>query len=78
MSEMEIAVLLKGRSQEFREKILSCVSAGRRQLIREESDALGAISKKDSDAAAADFLSWFRAARENGDIILTTDEDVYL
>jgi flagellar motor switch protein FliG len=78
MSETEIAVLLKGRENDFREKILSCVSAGRRQLIREESEALGAISKKDSDAAANEFLSWFRAARENGDIILPTDEDVFV
>jgi flagellar motor switch protein FliG len=78
MTETEIAVLLKGRETGFREKILSCVSAGRRQLIREESEALGAVSKKDSDNAANDFLSWFRAARENGDIILTTDEDVYV
>lgn len=78
MSDIDIAVLLKGRKQDFCEKILSCVSAGRRQQIREESQILGPVPKRDSDAAAREFLSWFRLARENGDIILYSDEDVFL
>jgi len=76
MSEYEIVLLLKGKSREFNEKILSNISAGRRQIIREESEILGAVPKRESDAAAKDFLIWFRFARENGDILLSTDEDV--
>jgi len=78
MPDKDIAVLLKGRKQEFCEKILSCVSAGRRQQIREESQILGPVPKRDCDAAAREFLAWFRLARENGDIILYSDEDVFL
>jgi len=76
MSEYDIALLIKGRSKEFSEKILSNISAGRRQIIREETEILGAVPKRDCDSAARDFLVWFRFARENGDILLTTDEDV--
>jgi len=78
MSEKDIAVLIKGRREEFREKILSCVSAGRRKLIREESELLGPIPKRECDAAANEFLAWFRLARENGDIILYNDKDVFI
>ena len=78
MSDQEIAILLKGRGQQFNEKILSCVSAGRRKLIREEYEILGAVSRRDCDTAASEFLSWFRDARERGDIILLSDEDVFL
>ncbi|MCL2211252.1 MAG: flagellar motor switch protein FliG [Treponema sp.] len=78
MTDQEIALLLKGRKKEFNEKILSCVSEGRRKIIMEECEVLGAVLKRDSDAAAKDFLAWFRYARERGDIILTTDEDVYV
>jgi len=78
MTEYEIAVLLKGRGNEFSEKILSCVSAGRRKIIREEFDLLGAVSKRECDSAARDFLSWFRIARERGDIFLYSDEDVFV
>jgi flagellar motor switch protein FliG len=77
MTDREIAVLLKGRSTEFTEKILSCVSAGRRKVIREEFEVLGAVPKRDCDLAAKDFLSWFRHARERGQIILYSDEDVF-
>jgi flagellar motor switch protein FliG len=76
MTDRDIAVLLKGRGAEFREKILSCVSAGRRKLIREEGELLGAVPKRDCDAAAREFLSWFRLAREDGSIILSNDEDI--
>jgi len=76
MTEHDIAILLKGRGQDFNEKILSNVSAGRRQVIREESEFLGAMQKRDCDAVARDFLAWFRFARESGEILLITDEDV--
>jgi len=78
MTDSDIAILIKGRGQEFREKILSCVSAGRRKLIREESEILGAVPKRDCDAVAGEFLAWFRLARESGDIILYTDKDVFI
>jgi len=78
MPDQEIAILMKGRGKQFCEKILSCVSAGRRKQIREEFEIMGAVSKRDCDAAAGEFLSWFRKARENGDIILYSDKDVFL
>jgi flagellar motor switch protein FliG len=78
MTEHDIAVLLKGRGRDFSEKILSCVSAGRRKLIREEFDILGAVPKRECDAIAGEFLAWFRLARERGDIILYSDRDVFV
>jgi flagellar motor switch protein FliG len=78
MSDRDIAVLLKGRGADFREKIMSCVSAGRRELIREEGDILGAVPKRDCDSAAREFLAWFRLAREQGGIILAGEEDVFV
>jgi flagellar motor switch protein FliG len=77
MTEKDIALLLKGRDRDITEKILSCVSAGRRAVIREEYDVLGAVPKRDCDDAAKEFLGWFRVARERGEIILYSDEDVF-
>jgi len=78
MTDTEIAILLKGRKDTFRDKILSCVSEGRRKIILEEFEILGPVPKRDCDAAAKEFLSWFRLARENGNIILKSDKDVFL
>jgi len=76
MTDYDIAILLKGRKDEFYEKIMSCVSAGRRKTIREENEIIGAVPRRECDEAARNFLAWFRTARENGDIILYSDEDV--
>jgi len=78
MTDRDIAILLKGRGNEFYEKIMSCVSAGRRKSIREENEILGAVPKRDCDSVAREFLTWFRYARENGEILLYSDEDVIL
>jgi flagellar motor switch protein FliG len=75
MTEQEIAVLLKGRSDAFCEKLLSNVSSRRRALIREEGDIIGPVSKRESLEAASDFLAWFRLARANGELALKSDED---
>jgi flagellar motor switch protein FliG len=57
---------------------MSCVSAGRRKLIREENEILGAVPKRDCDSVVKEFLTWFRFAREHGEILLYSDEDVVI
>jgi flagellar motor switch protein FliG len=76
MRDVDVAMLIKGRSPKFVEKILSNVSANRRAAVLEEQEYLGAVLRKDADAVAREFLSWFRAARESGRIFLYSDEDV--
>ncbi|MDR1318132.1 MAG: flagellar motor switch protein FliG [Treponema sp.] len=78
MSDKDIAVLLKGRGEEFGGKILSNVSSQRREAVVEEGEILGAVPKSDCDAAAREFLAWFRKAREDGSMPLLSDEDVFV
>jgi flagellar motor switch protein FliG len=78
MPDRDIALLLKGRSPEFTEKLLSNVSAPRRAQIREEGEILGAVTKRDCGKAAREFLTWFRLSREAGHILLISDEDVII
>ena len=75
MTDKAIALLLKGRSEIFCKKILSNVSSGRREVIREEGEIMGAVLKRDCDEAAKEFIAWFRRAREKGSLLLTSDED---
>ncbi|GHU85777.1 flagellar motor switch protein FliG [Spirochaetia bacterium] len=76
LSDFDVAILIKGRAPEFTDKILSNVSANRRAMIREERDLMGPVARRDVDAAAQEFLTWFRLEREEGRILLLTDEDV--
>jgi len=76
MSEKDIAILIKGRPEPFKEKILSNVSSNRRDEIQAELDFMGPILKRDSQAAMKEFMDWFRNARENGKILISGDEYV--
>jgi flagellar motor switch protein FliG len=72
----DIAILIKGRNEEFSNKVLSNISAGRRSEVREELNFMGPITKKDSDAALKLFMEWFRNEREEGHILMLGDEDL--
>lgn len=70
MTEAEIAMLIAKKSDDFREKILSCISAGRRQLVREEQEINSPYRKSDCERITAQFFSILRRAYENGDLII--------
>jgi flagellar motor switch protein FliG len=76
LSDREIALLLKGRSTVFAEKIYANLSTARGAQVREEGEIMGAVLKKDADAVAQEFLDWFRQGREEGKILLLNSEDV--
>jgi flagellar motor switch protein FliG len=76
MSDRDIVLLLKGQSDDFTQKICGNLSSNRRSLILEEAALIGKVPKKDADAAARDFLAWFRVAREEGQIIMLNSEDI--
>ena len=76
MEDREIALLLRGRSEAFTRKILGNLSQGRAEQILEESEIMGAVPRIEAEAAAREFLSWFRTSREEGRILMLSDEDV--
>ena len=78
MTDAEIVLLIKSRSEEFVEKILSNVSAERRTVIRQEEEIMGPVRRRDIDKAAKDFLDWFREKREAGEMLLIDDDDIIL
>jgi flagellar motor switch protein FliG len=70
MDDKEIALLLKGKSEEIRAKILGNVSERRRGLITEEYKILGPMPKREVDEAAGDFIRLLRRMEEDGDIVI--------
>lgn len=75
MEDRDIALLLKGRSPEFIDKIKSNLSTTRRALVEEERSLLGPVPRRDVDEVAGAFLAWFRRGREEGRIFLSDDTD---
>ena len=76
MEDRDIALLLKGSNESFREKILSNLSSARAKRILEEIEIMGPVPKIETEAAAREFLSWFRINREEGRILMLSGEDV--
>jgi flagellar motor switch protein FliG len=76
MSNRDIALLLKGRTEVFAKKILSNLSSVREAELKEEIEIMGPVPKIEAEAAAREFLAWFRLNREEGRILMLDDEDV--
>jgi flagellar motor switch protein FliG len=76
MDDREIALLLRGRTEAFTQKIYSNLSSTRVERVKEESDIMGPVPKVEAEAAAREFLAWFRLNREEGRILMLSGEDV--
>jgi len=76
LSERDIALVLKGKSQSFRDKILSNVSQGKRTMVLEEYDIMGTVRRDESEKATRSFIDIYKRKWENGDLILEGDDDL--
>lgn len=76
LSEREIALVLKGKSAAFREKLFQNVSQTRRLIIQEEYEILGAQRREDVERGTRDFLAWFKQRWDDGELSLEGDEDL--
>ncbi|MFZ4615747.1 MAG: flagellar motor switch protein FliG [Rectinemataceae bacterium] len=74
--DKDLALILKGRSDEFRDKLLSNVSTNRRELILDEYRVLGAVRRDDADEAARSLLVYLKKAWDVGDIVLEGEEEM--
>ena len=74
--DRDIALVLKGRDEAFKAKLLGCVSANRRTMILDEYSILGPVRREDADEAGREFLAYLKRAWEDGDIALEGDDDM--
>ena len=75
MSEVEIAHLLCGKSPDFREKILFCISSGRRMEVREQEEILKPMRKSECERITNEFLAKLRTGFEAGQLIIKDRND---
>ena len=74
----ELAVLLKGKDSDFREKIFTNLSERRRMLIEEEMDFLGALKKSDVEKSTREFLRYLQAMADEGKVVLRRENDYFV
>jgi len=74
--DRDIALVMKGRDEAFKKKVLANVSSNRRAMILDEYKILGPVRREDADEAAKEFLGYFKRAWEDGEISLEGDDDL--
>lgn len=79
MSEIEIAYLIAGKSQDFRDKIFKNISKGRGDIVLEEENLHKPMLKKDCDVITTEFFSFLRRKWEKGELrIIGRDDEQYV
>ena len=79
MSVDEICYLIAGKSKEFREKILSNVSQGRKIEILEQEEILSPMRKSDCERVTSIFFSILRRSFDEGHLIIKgRNDDVFV
>ena len=79
MTETDIAYLIAAKPDDFREKILSNISAGRRAEVRAQEDILKPMRRSDCERITSEFFSKLRRAFEEGHLIIKDrNDDVFV
>lgn len=78
MDDYEIALVLKGKEEQFRAKILQNVSENRRRSISDNYAHMGPVSRSEADRASSDFLNHLRQLEEEGRLIVRSDDEEYI
>ena len=76
LGERDIALVLKGKSQTFRDKLLANVSQSKRTIILEEYEIMGTVRRDEVEKATRSFLEYFKRRWESGELVLEGDEDL--
>lgn len=74
--DRDLALLLKGRDEKFKAKILGAVSRNRKELILEEYGILGAVRREDAAEATREFLAYLKSAWQEGELRVEGDDEL--
>ena len=79
LSDQDIAYLIAGKNDDFCEKILSNISAGRRSEVRAQSDILKPMRKSEVERITSLFVARLRNEFESGNLIIKNrNEDKFI
>ena len=76
--DIELALFMKGKSDEIRARVLRAVSERRRTAIAEEYAHLGSQKRSDVDEITHELLERLRELEEDGTILVPRDGDRYI
>lgn len=76
--DTELAILLKGKDDDFTQKVFSNLSERRRMLIEEEMEFMGALKKSDVEKSTREFLRYLQVMVDEGKVVLRRESDKFV
>ncbi len=74
----EIAIVIKGKNDNFREKILGNLSERRREFVQSESIRIGSMKRSAVDVSTKDFINYLREMADTGKINILRDTERFI
>ena len=78
MNDLDVAFLIAGKGNEFRDKILSNVSTTRKRQILDTEDLKKPMRRSDCEKITSQFFSEMRRAYEDGELYIKGRDDDYV
>ena len=78
LENKQFALILKGKDEKIRNKLLDNVSDNRRTQILDDYVTLGPQPKRDVDQATRDFIVNLRSLEQEGRIVVRRDDEMYV
>ncbi len=77
-TDKEIAIIIKDKTDEVRDKMLSNVSKRRKEIILDEEAFLGKISKKDLKTMTSSFVNYIKNLTLKGDLVIYRKNEEFI
>ncbi len=77
-TDKEIAIIVKDKTDEVRDKMLSNVSKRRKEIILDEEAFLGKISKKDLKTMTSSFVNYIKNLTLKGDLVIYRKNEEFI
>lgn len=74
----KLALIMKGKSEEIRRKILNNLSQSRTQIVVEEYQYMGPRLRSEIDEATKEFVRYLKSLEEKGVLLVRRDSDEYI
>jgi flagellar motor switch protein FliG len=78
MENNKLALIMKGKSEEIRKKILTNLSTSRSQLVIEEYQYMGPKRRSEIDEVTRDFVRYLKRLEEEGKLVVRRDNEEYI
>lgn len=77
-TDKELALILKAKPEDIKQRFLVNISSRRREIIKEEYNAIGQVLKSEVDKVTDEFLKYLRKQAERGIISILEKGDVFV